>query len=654
MGMSGRTVAAAAVALFCVFCGTARATFPRVADPDRFSYLLNANSLLPLHGVPFGPAPVAMASGGTQADTVRAAGTEAVRFGPRQAVPQLPCQAGDRPEPGLQGRVPPDDLVSGRALQGYSCNLGVVGRYESSSGGTLEAFSHCAYYGLGADVTGTQVVDISDPAHPKPTAVLTSPAMLSPWESLRVNAKRGLLVADHWALLPAPLNAVEEGLNHYLDIYDVSGDCAHPRLLSSTDLAPANGHEGWFSPDGMTYYMSSTGADGEATVHPVDISDTAHPKLLTSWTFPSQTHGGSTTEDGTRSYICQQQAPPKDELWIVDTSDIAKRRPSSQPHLLAGIPLEDNQWCQGAYRVTYHGHPFLIQYGERSGAADCSRSQDNWANFGYPRIFDLADERHPKLVSAALLQVDLPQNCSQVAGEGALNGLGYSVHHCSPDRLYDPTILACDYFGAGMRVTDIRNPYRPVEIGYYNPGTTLVVGTGARPVVLAERHEILFVNDVQGFYIVGFKGSVWPFKGSARCPEYDDYFYAQYNPGSTCPTANFDGIGKPAPGRVLKPRPALRLRVSAAGRRRFRVTARLVPPGSVARGRACRGRATLTVRSGRRVLAREALRVRRTCRIAAIVTIRRRVDRPTFTVRFAGNAALASRSRRAVVRGRHA
>jgi hypothetical protein len=598
--------------------------------------MLNAGTLLLGDGVWEGPAPVAMGSSGTT--TTRVAGTESVRFGPRTAVPQLPCQAGDQPETDLQGRVPPGDIASGRAAQGYNCNVQVVGHFRSSGGSTLEAFDHCAYYGLGSDVTGTQVVDISDPANPKPTAVLTSPAMISPWESLRVNAKRKLLVADHWQLLPPEVTA--NAFNHYLDIYDVSGDCAHPRLLASADMSPANGHEGWFSPDGMTYYMSSTGADGEATVHPVDISDPAHPKLMASWTFPAQTHGGSTTEDGSRTYICQQYSPPKDKLWIVDTSDVAARRANPKPHLLAGIPLQDNQWCQGAYRVTYHGHPFLIQYGERSGAADCSRVKDNWANFGYPRIYDLADERHPKLVSTALLEVDLPQHCAEVTGEGALNGLGYSVHHCSPDRLYNPTILACGYFGAGMRVTDIRNPRHPVEIGYYNPGTTVVVGTAPRPVVLSERGLILFVNDAQGFYVGRFEGNVWPFRGAAPCPEYDDYFYAQYNPGSKCRTANLDGIGKPAPG-FAKARPGLRLRV--VGRR---ISARLVPPASVPRRQACRGRATLTARSGKRVVLRKRLRVRRTCLIQA--TLPRRARRLTVTVRFHGNAVLTGRTRRLV------
>ena len=168
-------------------------------------------------------------------------------------------------------------------------------------------------------------------------------------------------------------------------------------------------------------------------------------------------------------------------------------------------------------------------------------------DYGYPRIFDLEDERKPKLISEALLEVSLPENCQEVTGQGAINGLGYSVHHCSPDRLYDPTILACSWFAGGMRVLDIRDPYDPVEIGYFNPGVTAVIGTAPQPVVRAERGEIWFVHE-SGFYVVRFAGGIWPFEGSAPCPEYDDYFYAQYNPGSDCATANLDGIGKSPPG----------------------------------------------------------------------------------------------------------
>lgn len=44
-----------------------------------------------------------------------------------------------------------------------------------------------------------------------------------------------------------------------------------------------------------------------------------------------------------------------------------------------------------------------------------------------------------------------------------------------------------------------------------------------------------------------FADGVWPFPRSKPCPEYDDYLFASYNPGSSCPTASFDGVGKPAP-----------------------------------------------------------------------------------------------------------
>jgi hypothetical protein len=460
-------------------------------------------------------------------------------FAARTAVPDAPCRSGDHPETDLQGRIPPLDLIGGignpEMFQPYTCNLDLVGRFAAPGGGTLDSFGNCAYYGRLVGAFGTQVLDVSDPSNPVSTATLDTPAMQDPWESLRVNQKRQLLVAD-------------SNFNGYLDIYDVSGDCRHPRLLSSTDMSPAQGHEGWFSPDGLTYYMSRTGPTGTPTLFPVDISDPAKPRRLASWALATQTHGGFTTEDGKTSYVCEQQVPPMDALDVMDTSDIADRSADPQPVVRTHIGLQDNQWCQSALRVTYNGRPFLIQYGERSGAADCSRVDDNWASFGYPRFYDLANERAPKLVGTALLESALPQYCSDVTGEGAFNGLGYSVHQCSVDRLYDPTILACSYFFAGMRVMDIRDPTHPVEIAYYNPGVGAIVGTAPRPVVRAEQREIWFANDTTGFYVVRFAKGTWPFAGSARCPEFDDYYYAQYNPGSTCRTANLDGIGKPAPG----------------------------------------------------------------------------------------------------------
>lgn len=482
-------------------------------------------------------------------------------FGPREAVPQRPCQPDDRPETDLQGRVPPADVISGRAAEGYTCNLELVGNFvnDRMSGGiTFENFENCVYYGAQGSTLvgqpGVQVLDVSDVKNPVATDLLTTPAMAAAGETVRVNAKRKLLAATGYT------NNYPEATENamWLDIYDISGDCRHPRLVSSKDMSPAAGHEGWFSPDGMTFYMSTSYGKPHAkvpTLFPIDITNPAEPRLLASVAFDSNTHGGVTTEDGKKTYACQVGNPGTmtDAMLTLNTQQIAKRRENPQPKVIDELPLEDNMWCQGAYRVTYDGKPYLIQFGERSGThtdlwgVDCSRADDNWANFGYPRIIDISNEQEPRVVGRALLEVHLPEHCRELAGEGSFVGLGYSAHFCSPDRLYDPTILACSWFYGGLRVLDIRDPSRPVEIGYYNPGTNLAVGTAARPVIRSDLGQIWFTNDSGGFYAVRFEDGIWPFKDSAPCPEFNDYYYAQYNPGSSCRTANFKEIGQPAP-----------------------------------------------------------------------------------------------------------
>src|ERR1043165_3064159 len=45
------------------------------------------------------------------------------------ATPKAVCGPGSRPETGLQGRVSPEDHASGRAAQGFTSNLELVGLY---------------------------------------------------------------------------------------------------------------------------------------------------------------------------------------------------------------------------------------------------------------------------------------------------------------------------------------------------------------------------------------------------------------------------------------------------------------------------------------------------------------------------------------------
>src|SRR3954471_8618073 len=239
------------------------------------------------------------------------------------AVPRAKCRATDKVETGLQGQVPMSDRADGRAAEHYGCNidlLGTQGRAVDiqhntvSAWATLDTYDHCAYYNdsAGNETTpgGTVVDDISDPAKPRQTAYLTTNAMQASWESMRVNAKRGLLVADRNA-------------SHQLDVYDISDDCAHPKLLFSGQMTDASGHEGFFSPDGRTYWM--TNLSGPA-IWPIDLSDPAHPKELPALTMPEGTtfHGGSVSLDGNRVYACQAGTIPT-TMMVVDVSGIQSR-----------------------------------------------------------------------------------------------------------------------------------------------------------------------------------------------------------------------------------------------------------------------------------------------------------------------------------------
>src|SRR3954451_15502579 len=59
---------------------------------------------------------------------------------PTRSVPKATCGPDDRPETGLQGQVPWPDRVSGRAAEGYSCNLRLIARYPDHGFANLDSY----------------------------------------------------------------------------------------------------------------------------------------------------------------------------------------------------------------------------------------------------------------------------------------------------------------------------------------------------------------------------------------------------------------------------------------------------------------------------------------------------------------------------------
>src|SRR3954471_13392914 len=111
------------------------------------------------------------------------------------SIPIAHCRAGDKTESGLQGQTTQAEIDTGAAAKGFNCNADIVGQYQGEgSSWQLTAWKNCAYFDQRNNPAetkkGTVVVDVTDPTHPTPIKWLSDPAMIDPWESLKVNPAR--------------------------------------------------------------------------------------------------------------------------------------------------------------------------------------------------------------------------------------------------------------------------------------------------------------------------------------------------------------------------------------------------------------------------------------------------------------------------------
>jgi hypothetical protein len=390
-----------------------------------------------------------------------ATGAPAVYAGP---TPGVACDKGSLPEK-MQGRAPLSDVASGRYAKGYSCNAVQVSHTDTTGGYRVERYvdkagHECAFWDTtllhpafiadqGGQGPGVYVMDMHDPAHPVKTATLVTPAMQTPHESLRLNVKRGLLVADMGNPVAHP---------GFVDVYDVSQDCLHPTLKSSSPLGVL-GHESGFAPDGNTFYVASLYAH---TLAAVDLTDPSVPKLL--WvTSDYQPHGVSISADGNRLYMAENGFNDGDfsGLTVLDVSQIQKRVANPKVPLVSRLTWPQVGTPQNATPFTRNGHKYLMEIDEFGSGA----------HIGAARIIDIQNEKKPFVVSNMRLAVNSAkaQGPDLEADPGNDQQFqGYQGHYCTLPTRVDPNVVACSYIMSGLRVFDIENPAKPREIAYFN------------------------------------------------------------------------------------------------------------------------------------------------------------------------------------------
>lgn len=491
------------------------------------------------------------------------------------------CAAGDHPEPALQGQVPA--AIRANGFDGFNCNLKLMSQYTGTGGGVAFASykddhgHYCAYFSSGLGAGGlTSVIDITDPTKAVLTATLKSSAMLNPWESMRVNARRQLLVAVTPPAkgpgvpgMPAPAAGANDTTG-VVDVYDLSTDCRNPKLLATAAvgtgkdggiLAPKSieGHDSNFSPDGLTFY---SGDPAGKTYSAIDLTDPTKPRMIaqvdvSQWPlngklFNGSAHGLSISDDGKRGYFVSVGMPNAADLtdpnakssegfYVVDTSEIQARKPNAQFKLISWMTFKNGSTAQHTLSIKIDGKPYIV-FADEAGSGGVQglgggSTQDacnaGLSPFPLARIIDMSDETKPKLVSNLALETHLPVNCGKVlpdlVGEG---GFTYGSHICSVNNRANATALACGYWQSGIRVFDIRVPSAPKEIAYFNPAPVADLkysvpgGTPSSRVNVCgspagfdfERRLLTSMCMRSGALVLKFENGVWPMPQSTSAP----------------------------------------------------------------------------------------------------------------------------------------
>lgn len=435
-----------------------------------------------------------------------ASGAAAPDAGP---TPQILCGPGSLPET-TQGRAPLSDVPSGRYARGYTCNAQQVSHTGVSGGYRVERYADkaghvCAFYDStllfplsagdqGTETTGTYVMDMANPAKPVHTDTLRTAAFQSPHESVRLNTKRGLLVANMGYPTTNP------GI---VDVYDVSQDCRKPTLLSSTPLGVL-GHEGGFSPDGNTYWVASL------YFHTLAAVDLKNPRLPSIAFFSTayQSHGVSISDDGNTLYMAEAAFSKGGSnfsgLTVLDVSQVQKRVLNAAVPIVSRLTWPQVSTPQNATPFTSRGHKYLLETDEFGSGA----------SIGAARIIDIENIKKPFVVSNLRLAVNQAkaQGPALEADPGNNQAFqGYQGHYCSLPSRVDPQIIACSFILSGLRVFSIGDPTHPFEVAYFNKPRAagghlnpMAAGSFAMsaPAYDVARNEIWYSDGNSGFYVV--------------------------------------------------------------------------------------------------------------------------------------------------------
>ena len=471
-----------------------------------------------------------------------------------------------KPTPQLQGDVPKahqdgenaDGLT--RAEAGYNCGLELVAREVLDADGrkptgnaNMAWASHCAYVsGAGTvfgpaeydpatdDPNGLAVIDVHDPADPKHVRTLKNEATTQVLETIyAIDARdtpggpitHSILVVGVYGNNTGPGELSGNDLMH---VYDVTGNkCEHPKRVGEFTF-PENIHnltisgngryvfatspnqvlsiEGLFDHDPRTG-MRFLGNLDEVTDYPLvgispvaDLDDLAPPARKTPADYTA--HQVWSNFDGNLLYM-GGTVKPFEVFTILDITDWL--RDGTKPTVVS----QRNGRGHSVTKTSIAGQGEWVMHAEESVfdlAYGCFGEEGApFAGVAEPSFSNVTDPANPTMhVSKFSLDINKQENCvAQMA-----SGVQASTHYHEFDSSENAKIAIVSMQNAGIRVVDVRDPTKPREIAYFNPGdvddgpgVTLDNAWG-HPKFDAKSGTIWFATSSGGFWVVRLEKQV--------------------------------------------------------------------------------------------------------------------------------------------------
>ena len=370
------------------------------------------------------------------------------------------------------------ELVGAETLQGRSAYQPVIQRQGNR---------WVAYIGLHigtalnpltgkTEGNGTMVVDVTNPRQPQALAHIPG-FHADPAKESQAQMARVCDIAGGTYLLRAG------GTLH--DLWNVT-DPSQPRYVTTIVDGLKDTHKSWWECDTGIAYLPSGDPKWRSRITKIyDLSDPAHPKFIRDFGLIGQEPGSTLTPvppviHGPISYNGRVYfgygSGSNGVIQIVDREKLLKGDPAPTPQNLVAPQigrLDMPPYWGGHTTYPMLGVPIAEHQNQAEGkvkdilvvASETVRNE-----CGGPRhplfLLDISDPTRPFPISSFQVP-DSPGGFCERGGRFGPHSIQESFN-----PIYHKKLLFVAYFNAGVRAVDVRDPFRPVEAGFYIPPTT--------------------------------------------------------------------------------------------------------------------------------------------------------------------------------------